>query len=155
MAIKTDKKQSFVLSSDSIFFIYILRVKTYFFFFFLNKTLVNFSFCRIGSLSFYFNKNELTKKCQENHQVKGMRPNICFFVFPHTPKFWDAYVITYGSFMAIVEPCTGKSGALIRVFEQTVYRRNGQAKLCSYYRHLNENVSIFVNADQSFQCLYL
>ena len=55
----------------------------------------------------------------------------------YTPKFWDAYVIVYGSFMAIVKPFTGKSGALIRVFEQAVYQQNGQAKLCSYYRHLN------------------
>ena len=53
-----------------------------FFFFFLIETSV-ISFCRISNLSFYLNKKELRKNCQENWEVKGMTPDICFFVFAH------------------------------------------------------------------------
>ena len=41
----------------------------------------NISFRRISNLSFYLNKSELKKDCQENHWVKGMTPGICFLEF--------------------------------------------------------------------------
>ena len=67
------KKQSFILSSDSIFFK--IQVKAWIF-----KENFNISFCQISNFLFYLNKNELRTNCQENHQVKGMT-HICCFVF--------------------------------------------------------------------------
>ena len=70
----------------------------------------NISFCLISNPSFYLNKNELRKNCLG--KSIGERYDAWYLLFgictrtSHTPKFWNTYVITYGYFMIIVEPCT-------------------------------------------------
>ena len=87
MTIKTDKKKRFSLSSDSIIFIYILRVKA----------------C-IWKIWTY--EKMLGKSVGKRNDAQYMLFCIC----PHTShiqKFWDAYMIMNGNFMVIVELCNG------------------------------------------------
>ena len=74
--IKSDEKQSF--NHWNIFF----RLRRGFS---LNETSI-LLFCQISNISFYLNKNDIRKNCQENHLVKvvkGIAPDVCFLVFAH------------------------------------------------------------------------
>ena len=99
--IKSDEKQSF--KHWNIFF----RLRRGFS---LNETSI-LLFCQISNISFYLNKNDIRKNCQENHLVKVVKRYsawcMLFGICPRTlltPKFWHMYVMTYGNFMVIVEP---------------------------------------------------
>ena len=50
-----------------------------------------------------------------------MTPDMFFGICPHTsrtPKFWHTYVITYGDFMVIVDPCNLTSLHFVDVFAE-------------------------------------
>ena len=50
-----------------------------------------------------------------------MTPDMFFGICPHTsrtPKFWHTYVITYGDFMVIVDPCNLTSLHFVNVFAE-------------------------------------
>ena len=59
MMLKVTQKQSFTLSSVSVFFKIYYLDKVWGFF----EWNFNISFCQISNLSFYFNKNELSENC--------------------------------------------------------------------------------------------
>ena len=55
----------------------------------------NISFCQISNLSCYLNKNELSTNCYENHQVKGMTHDICFWYLPTYVTYAKIQARTY------------------------------------------------------------
>ena len=85
MILKVTEKQSFTISSDSIFLNYIQGVKALIFFFFWVK--LQYQFFQISKLPFYLHQNELRKKYYEIHQVKRYDAWCIFFgIYPRTSQ---------------------------------------------------------------------